>query len=66
MIEDKYIGIIIAITGSVGIGSSFIFTKKVRQVMPCVNLPTLRISLFAPWGCAGLDSGRKERRCGYS
>ena len=34
MIEDKYIGIIIAITGSVGIGSSFIFTKKVRQVTP--------------------------------
>ncbi|TBU29882.1 magnesium transporter [Dichomitus squalens] len=28
MVEDKYIGIIIAITGSVGIGSSFIFTKK--------------------------------------
>ncbi|RPD82248.1 DUF803-domain-containing protein [Lentinus tigrinus ALCF2SS1-7] len=28
MIEDKYIGLIIAISGSVGIGSSFILTKK--------------------------------------
>ncbi|RDX51194.1 DUF803-domain-containing protein [Lentinus brumalis] len=28
MLEDKYIGLIIALSGSVGIGSSFILTKK--------------------------------------
>lgn len=31
MVEDKYIGLAIAIAGNVGIGSSFIFTKKVRR-----------------------------------
>lgn len=30
MVEDKYIGLLLALGGSVGIGSSFILTKKVR------------------------------------
>lgn len=37
MLEDKYIGLIIALLGQVGIGGSFILTKKVR--------PTSHISL---------------------
>lgn len=39
IMEDKYIGLILAICGSVGIGSSFIITKKV------LGLRVLRISL---------------------
>ena len=30
MLEDKYIGIALAFSGSVAIGTSFIITKKVR------------------------------------
>lgn len=31
MLEDKYIGIVLAFSGSVAIGTSFIITKKVRK-----------------------------------
>lgn len=29
MVEDKYIGLALAVSGSLGIGTSFIITKKV-------------------------------------
>ncbi len=41
MLEDKYIGLIIALSGSVGIGSSFILTKKVRRISISVYYPQL-------------------------
>ena len=41
MIDDKYIGLIIALSGSVCIGSSFIFTKKVRLFDPQHPRPPL-------------------------
>jgi hypothetical protein len=31
MIEDKYIGLALAVAGSIAIGTSFIITKKVRK-----------------------------------
>ena len=30
MVDDKYIGLALALSGSVAIGTSFIITKKVR------------------------------------
>ena len=31
MVEDKYVGLALAVSGTVAIGSSFIITKKVRN-----------------------------------
>lgn len=31
MVEDKYIGLVVAISGSLAIGTSFIITKKVGK-----------------------------------
>jgi hypothetical protein len=39
MVDDKYIGLMLAVGGSVGIGTSFIVTKKVecfnRRLLHC-------------------------------
>ena len=32
MVDDKYIGLALAVSGSVAIGTSFIITKKVRSL----------------------------------
>ena len=32
MVEDKYVGLALAVSGTVAIGSSFIITKKVRDI----------------------------------
>jgi hypothetical protein len=34
MVEDKYIGLALAVSGTVAIGSSFIITKKVIAAVP--------------------------------
>ena len=39
MVEDKYIGLALAISSSFAIGTSFIITKKVRCLAPCGRLP---------------------------
>lgn len=36
MVEDKYIGLALAISGTLAIGSSFIITKKVSVYFLCV------------------------------
>lgn len=36
MVEDKYIGLALAISGTLAIGSSFIITKKVSVDLLCV------------------------------
>jgi hypothetical protein len=33
MVEDKYVGLALAVSGTVAIGSSFIITKKVRDIL---------------------------------
>jgi hypothetical protein len=33
MVEDKYVGLALAVSGTVAIGSSFIITKKVRNIL---------------------------------
>lgn len=33
MVEDKYVGLALAVSGTVAIGSSFIITKKVRNTL---------------------------------
>jgi len=35
MVEDKYVGLALAVSGTVAIGSSFIITKKVGKVLCC-------------------------------
>ncbi len=59
MLEDKYIGLAIAIAGNVGIGSSFIFTKKVRRQYYASNF-VLRSSQTVVLGWIGLDSSQQE------
>ena len=39
VMEDKYIGLILALCGSVGIGSSFIITKKVSYQLFLWEIP---------------------------
>jgi hypothetical protein len=36
--EDKYIGLIVALSGSVLIGSSFIITKKVSCMLAMISI----------------------------
>ena len=59
MLEDKYIGLAIAVAGNVGIGNSFIFTKKVRRQFSTSN-SVLRSSQTVVLRPIGLDSGRQE------
>jgi hypothetical protein len=33
MVEDRYVGLALAVSGTVAIGSSFIITKKVRDIL---------------------------------
>lgn len=33
MVDDKYVGLALAVSGTVAIGSSFIITKKVRNIL---------------------------------
>jgi len=33
MVEDKYVGLALAVSGTVAIGSSFIITKKVHDIL---------------------------------
>lgn len=33
MVDDKYVGLALAVSGTVAIGSSFIITKKVRDIL---------------------------------
>jgi hypothetical protein len=33
MVEEKYVGLALAVSGTVAIGSSFIITKKVRNIL---------------------------------
>ena len=39
MVEDKYVGLALAVSGTVAIGSSFIITKKVRHRPLVVGRP---------------------------
>ena len=47
MIDDKYIGLIIAISGNVFIGSSFIFTKKVC-LTSCRDFSSVCLRISSP------------------
>ena len=41
MVEDKYVGLALAVSGTVAIGSSFIITKKVRDILSFCRRTTI-------------------------
>jgi magnesium transporter len=41
MVEDKYVGLALAVSGTVAIGSSFIITKKVCYISFCCRTTTI-------------------------
>jgi hypothetical protein len=49
MVDDKYVGLALAVSGTVAIGSSFIITKKVRDILLSsdvrLHLPSRRASM---------------------
>jgi hypothetical protein len=49
MVDDKYVGLALAVSGTVAIGSSFIITKKVRGIPKPSDdhlyLPSRRVSM---------------------
>lgn len=49
MVDDKYIGLALAVSSSIAIGTSFIITKKVSYILFGYSIRVLT------WPCAGSE-----------
>lgn len=62
MVDDKYIGLALAVSGSIAIGTSFIITKKVCLLSCVLSMEIVLSSCVGSKRCRGANGLRQRIR----